>query len=65
MGPLFLANWRLIHRRFCVLAWLAATALALVILVHFAAVSVACAGHDGPGASACATHPQASQPLIR
>jgi hypothetical protein len=65
MGPLFLANWRLIHRRFCLLAWVVATALAVVILVHLAAASAACARRYAPRASACATHLPVSQPLIR
>jgi hypothetical protein len=32
MSPLFLANWQEINRAFCALCWMAALALAVVIL---------------------------------
>jgi hypothetical protein len=43
MGPLLLANWRLIHQRFCLVIWLVAAALAVAIVVRFAAAPQACA----------------------
>jgi len=54
MKPLLLADWNAIHRRFCVLLWLVAIGLAMVILLHFAERSPACASTAAaPGASGC------------
>jgi hypothetical protein len=55
MSPLQLANWREINRLFCVLMWVVAVGLAVVIIGHVAGASSACASkqtaHSG---SACA-----------
>jgi hypothetical protein len=57
MEPLFFANWRMIHQRFCLLLWLVAMALVVVILAHFVAASAACATSARSHAAACAPHP--------
>jgi hypothetical protein len=54
MKPLLLADWRAINRRFCMLLWLAALALMLVILLHFVQGSRTCVSKPvAPGASVC------------
>ena len=53
MGPLLFVNWRHIHQRFCLLVWLVAMALVVVILAHFAAASAACASRGPRTPSAC------------
>lgn len=60
MSPFLLANWRDINRIFCVLMWVLAVALAVVIIGHVAGASSACASkqgaHGGPGCAYGATH---------
>lgn len=53
MGPLFLANWQLIHRRFCLMLWLLASILVVAILIHFANVAQACASQVTPHTPTC------------
>ena len=53
MGPLLFVNWRRIHQRFCLLVWLVAMALVVVILAHFAAASAACARRGPRTPPAC------------
>jgi hypothetical protein len=36
MGPLGFVNWRIVNAQFCLLMWVAAAVLALVILMHVA-----------------------------
>jgi hypothetical protein len=65
MGPLFLANWRVIHQRFCLLIWLVAIALVVLILAHLVAASAACAKPGALRGSVCAPHLVGSQPVNR
>jgi hypothetical protein len=60
MRPLLLADWRAIHRRFCVLVWLVALVLAMVILLHVVRSPSACASRSAaPGSSVCTKSKQA------
>ena len=54
MKPLLLADWRAINRRFCLLLWLVALALMIVILLHFVQSARPCVSRPvAPGASVC------------
>ncbi len=58
MSPLMLANWREINRLFCVLMWIAAVLLVVLIIGHVAGATSACASkRTARGASACAPAP--------
>jgi hypothetical protein len=57
MPPLLLANWREINRRFCLLCWLVALALAVAIIGQLPGLSTACASRQTARAgTACAPH---------
>lgn len=55
MSPFQLANWREINRLFCVLVWIVAVGLAVVIIGHVAGAPSACASRQQTqGGAVCA-----------
>ncbi len=53
-----LANWREINRLFCVVIWLAAVVLAVLIVGHIVGTSPSCTSNrTARGAQACAQAP--------
>jgi hypothetical protein len=62
MRPLLFANWRAINQLFCLVMWMVALALTIVILGHFVDAS-ACASTPGsPHVSTCNIKPQPERP---
>lgn len=62
MSPLRLVNWREVNRLFCVMVWLVAVLLAVVIAGHLVGASSACASKQPAMAGAQCVAPAAAAP---